>query len=64
VEQRLRCVLRWYPPTAAPFGSGVCVSLSQGYNTGVFGKVTNNNGDVLKLLAKQKTATYIDSPVE
>ena len=35
-----------------------------GYNTGVFGKVTNDQGPALTALAASGSATYIDSPID
>jgi len=35
-----------------------------GYNTGVFGKVTNDQGGILKALAQQKAVNVIDSPLD
>ncbi len=36
----------------------------QGYNTGLFGKVTNDQNGILDQLVAAEAATYIDSPLE
>jgi hypothetical protein len=36
----------------------------QGYNTGLFGKVTNDQGSILNQITAAEAATYIDSPLE
>eukprot|EP00055_Hartaetosiga_balthica_P014901 m.84877 g.84877 ORF g.84877 m.84877 type:complete len:433 (-) comp8722_c0_seq5:1030-2328(-) len=44
---------------------GLFASLKRnGYNVGVFGKVTNDQSNVLDLAIKLETMTYIDSPVD
>jgi hypothetical protein len=35
-----------------------------GYNTGLFGKVTNDQSKVLGEISNQNAATFIDSPLE
>ena len=35
-----------------------------GYATGIFGKVTNDQSNVLKLMSDANSATYIDSPLD
>lgn len=35
-----------------------------GYVTGLFGKVTNDQGRILQQLTQEKAASYIDSPVD
>jgi N-acetylglucosamine-6-sulfatase len=40
------------------------IMVSAGYEVGVFGKVTNDQGGVLKLLSSEKSITYSNSPID
>jgi len=35
-----------------------------GYEVGLFGKVTNDQGDILDAISRNRAASYIDSPVD
>ena len=37
---------------------------ADGYDVGLFGKVTNDQGDILDAITRNRAASYIDSPID